>query len=55
MSHTSAFRILPLPALMAVGRAGGDWTRFRGPNGSGVDTAAGYPVAFWPTATPVAV
>jgi outer membrane protein assembly factor BamB len=25
------------------------WTQFRGPNGSGVDTGAGYPVEFSPT------
>ncbi len=31
--------------------AGGDqpWAQFRGPNGSGVDSAAGYPVEFSPT------
>ena len=49
MPRISTFRILPLLALMAASRAGGDWTRFRGPNGSGVDTAAGYPVEFSPT------
>src|SRR6478672_2494519 len=29
--------------------ASGQWSQFRGPNGSGVDSAAGYPVAFSPT------
>jgi outer membrane protein assembly factor BamB len=39
---------LPLLALMA---AGGDnqWMQFRGPNGSGVDSAIGYPVEFSPS------
>ena len=38
---------------------GAQWTRFRGPNGSGVDTASGYPSEFsasknllWKTAAP---
>lgn len=29
--------------------ASGQWNRFRGPNGSGVDSAAGYPSEFSPT------
>jgi outer membrane protein assembly factor BamB len=39
--------LLPFLVLMA----GGDdqWSQFRGPNGSGVDSAAGYPVEFSPT------
>ena len=50
--------LLPFLGLMA---AGGDdqWAQFRGPNGSGVDSAAGYPVEFsprknvvWKTAIP---
>jgi outer membrane protein assembly factor BamB len=32
-----------------AGDAYGDWPQFRGPNGSGVDSAVGYPVAFSPT------
>lgn len=32
-----------------AGDASGQWSQFRGPNGSGVDSAAGYPVAFSPT------
>jgi outer membrane protein assembly factor BamB len=32
-----------------AGDAFGQWTRFRGPNGSGVDSAAGYPITFSPT------
>jgi outer membrane protein assembly factor BamB len=40
-----------LVALVAAGagRAYGQWPQFRGPNGSGVDSAAGYPVAFSPS------
>jgi outer membrane protein assembly factor BamB len=33
-----------------AGSAYGQWPQFRGPNGSGVDSAVGYPVAFSPTA-----
>ena len=29
--------------------ASGQWSQFRGPNGSGVDSAVGYPTAFSPT------
>jgi outer membrane protein assembly factor BamB len=32
-----------------AGDAFGQWPQFRGPNGSGVDSAVGYPVAFSPT------
>ena len=42
-----------------AGTAYGQWPQFRGPNGSGVDSAAGYPVTFspsknvvWKTAVP---
>jgi outer membrane protein assembly factor BamB len=37
--------------LLIVGAASLDaqWTQFRGPNGSGVDTSAGYPTEFSPT------
>ena len=31
------------------GTAYGQWPQFRGPNGSGVDSAAGYPITFSPT------
>lgn len=40
---------LPLLCLIAAGRAYAQWPQFRGPNGSGVDSAAGYPVEFSPT------
>lgn len=35
--------------LVTSERAGAQWTQFRGPNGAGVDSAAGYPVEFSPT------
>ena len=33
--------------------ASGQWSQFRGPNGSGVDSAVGYPVSFSPTSNVV--
>jgi outer membrane protein assembly factor BamB len=33
--------------------ASGQWSQFRGPNGSGVDSAVGYPVTFSPTSNVV--
>jgi len=36
-----------------AGKASGQWSQFRGPNGSGVDSAVGYPVAFSPTSNVV--
>ncbi|MSV30983.1 MAG: hypothetical protein EXQ57_00520 [Bryobacterales bacterium] len=42
--RVSIFAIL-FPVVCAVA-AGEDWTRFRGPNGSGVAVGAGYPAAF---------
>src|SRR5678810_489230 len=32
--------------LVTLGRADAQWSRFRGPNGSGVDSSVGYPVEF---------
>jgi outer membrane protein assembly factor BamB len=50
---------LALLSLIAASHADGQWTGFRGPNGSGVDSAPGYPVEFspsknviWKTAVP---
>jgi len=40
--------VLPFLGLMATG-AENQWTQFRGPNGSGVDSAGGYPVEFSPS------
>src|SRR4051812_8106835 len=34
---------------VGAGDASGQWSQFRGPNGSGVDSATGYPVAFSPS------
>ena len=44
-----------LLAMLAAGAAdaSGQWPRFRGPNGSGVDSGVGYPVAFSPTSNVV--
>jgi outer membrane protein assembly factor BamB len=42
-------QVLALPLLIAASNADGQWTGFRGPNGSGVDSATGYPVEFSPT------
>ena len=44
-----------LAGLLAAGAetAHGQWPQFRGPNGSGVDSADGYPVAFSPTSNVV--
>lgn len=41
-------RLLGMVLLGAVA-AYGEWPRFRGPNGSGVETGAGYPAEFSPT------
>ena len=36
-----------------AGDASAQWSQFRGPNGSGVDSGSGYPVAFSPTSNVV--
>ena len=41
--------LLPFLVLFAAGAGDGRWTQFRGPNGSGVDSAAGYPAEFSPS------
>ena len=53
--------VLPLLGLLAAGAAQAQWPQFRGPNGSGVGSAAGYPASFsparnvvWKTAVPYA-
>ena len=38
-----------LAAIVICGRADAQWSQFRGPNGSGVDSSTGYPVEFSPT------
>jgi outer membrane protein assembly factor BamB len=40
--------VIPL-ALIAAGGLQADWPQFRGPNGSGVDTSAGFPTEFSPS------
>src|SRR3977135_469827 len=42
-------RVLSLLWLIVANRADGQWTGFRGPNGSGVDSGTGYPVEFSPS------
>jgi outer membrane protein assembly factor BamB len=50
MNRLCAFVVSCLLLLIiTVGRADAQWARFRGPNGSGVDSSAGYPVQFSPT------
>jgi outer membrane protein assembly factor BamB len=50
-----AYRATALGSLLlgmlaaGAGDAFGQWAQFRGPNGSGVDSAVGYPAAFSPT------
>ena len=51
--------IAVLVLLLAARQAGAQWTQFRGPNGSGVGSGAGYPLEFsssknvvWKTAIP---
>jgi outer membrane protein assembly factor BamB len=52
MTHARAAARLGVALLAlaaAAAPAAAQWGQFRGPNGSGVDTAAGYPVTFSPT------
>jgi outer membrane protein assembly factor BamB len=42
-------QVFPLLWLIAANPADGQWTGFRGPNGSGVDSGTGYPVEFSPS------
>jgi outer membrane protein assembly factor BamB len=44
---TCSISIVCLAAICAV-TASAQWPQFRGPNGSGIDSAAGYPVVFSP-------
>ena len=45
----NAVRALLFLSLLAVAAAYGQWPQFRGPNGSGVDYATGYPAVFSPS------
>ena len=50
VNRSTALGCLLLGLLAAgSGEAFAQWSQFRGPNGSGLDSAAGYPVAFSPT------
>jgi outer membrane protein assembly factor BamB len=51
-SFRQSLRVLILLAVGAV-PAHAQWPQFRGPNGSGVDSATGYPVEFSPTSNVV--
>ena len=45
------FLMFVMPSVLLIviaGHANAQWARFRGPNGSGVDTSVGYPVEFSP-------
>jgi outer membrane protein assembly factor BamB len=46
-------RIGIVSALLLPGIGYAQWSQFRGPNGSGVDAGAGYPIAFSPTSNVV--
>lgn len=48
---STALRACAVTSLLALvpQSASAQWPQFRGPNGSGVDTATGYPVKFSPT------
>lgn len=48
MNRSFAFVVSCL-LILAATRADAQWARFRGPNGSGVDSSEGYPVEFSPT------
>lgn len=57
--YSAGMRIGLVCLLFALGSAGADWPRFRGPNGSGVGDGTGLPVEFgpaknvvWKTAVP---
>ncbi len=49
MKRSFVFAMTCLLLIVTIERADAQWARFRGPNGSGVDLSAGYPVEFSPT------
>src|SRR5262249_25236409 len=49
MNRLFVFVVSCLLLFLIAGRADAQWSRFRGPNGSGVDLSLGYPVEFSPT------
>ncbi len=48
MNRSFNIVVSSLLLIFTVGRADAQWPGFRGPNGSGVDSSAGYPVEFSP-------
>jgi outer membrane protein assembly factor BamB len=48
MNRLFASVVLGLLLSVIAGRVDAQWSRFRGPNGSGVDSSSGYPVEFSP-------
>ena len=59
MANWFPLRYALLVLSWVAAASGGPWAQFRGPNGSGVDSGAGYPVEFspsknvvWKTAVP---
>ena len=48
MNLSCALWVVSFLSLVTAGRANAEWPQFRGPNGSGVDSAIGYPVEFSP-------
>jgi len=49
MNRSYAFLLTLLLLLVSASPASAQWSRFRGPNGTGVDSSVGYPVEFSPT------
>ena len=49
MTRAVAGALVCVLSIVAATRLNAQWTQFRGPNGSGVDTSTGYPVEFSPT------
>jgi outer membrane protein assembly factor BamB len=49
MNHAYVFLVSCFLLLIICSRADAQWAQFRGPNGAGVDSSAGYPVEFSPT------
>ena len=49
MTRARTFILISFLVIFAAARLDAQWTQFRGPNGSGVDTSTGYPVEFSPS------
>jgi len=48
MNRSLVFVVSCMFLIFTADRTDGQWTRFRGPNGSGIDMSVGYPVEFSP-------